>query len=145
MDFLSAVVPFSKLNWGIWNHLQAFEDIYIEQRKTIKTVLEYADKVFTYIFILEMLLKWVAYGYQTYFTNAWCWLDFLIVDVCILLSKHCLCLYLFYLGLHKLSLNIFLLTFFCFVLINKTYNAHLNSFLRADFSILSGTHRRASI
>nr|XP_038961843.1 sodium channel protein type 1 subunit alpha isoform X5 [Rattus norvegicus] len=59
----------------------AFEDIYIDQRKTIKTMLEYADKVFTYIFILEMLLKWVAYGYQTYFTNAWCWLDFLIVDV----------------------------------------------------------------
>uniref|UniRef100_A0A8C2G2N0 Sodium channel protein n=1 Tax=Cyprinus carpio TaxID=7962 RepID=A0A8C2G2N0_CYPCA len=59
----------------------AFEDIYIEQRKTIKTVLEYADKVFTYIFILEMLLKWVAYGFVKYFTNAWCWLDFLIVDV----------------------------------------------------------------
>uniref|UniRef100_A0A674KGN9 Sodium channel protein n=1 Tax=Terrapene triunguis TaxID=2587831 RepID=A0A674KGN9_9SAUR len=59
----------------------AFEDIYIEKRKAIKTVLEYADKVFTYIFILEMVLKWVAYGFQTYFTNAWCWLDFLIVDV----------------------------------------------------------------
>uniref|UniRef100_A0AAQ4Q6J4 Sodium channel protein n=1 Tax=Gasterosteus aculeatus aculeatus TaxID=481459 RepID=A0AAQ4Q6J4_GASAC len=59
----------------------AFEDIYIEQRKTIKIVLEYADKVFTYIFILEMLLKWVAYGFVKYFTNAWCWLDFLIVDV----------------------------------------------------------------
>ncbi|KAM3917143.1 sodium channel protein type 2 subunit alpha-like [Leptodactylus fuscus] len=59
----------------------AFEDIYIEQRKTIKTMLEYADKVFTYIFILEMLLKWVAYGFAKYFTNAWCWLDFLIVDV----------------------------------------------------------------
>ncbi|XP_044274222.1 sodium channel protein type 3 subunit alpha-like isoform X4 [Varanus komodoensis] len=59
----------------------AFEDIYIEQRKAIKTMLEYADKVFTYIFILEMLLKWVAYGFQMYFTNAWCWLDFLIVDV----------------------------------------------------------------
>ncbi|XP_070693935.1 sodium channel, voltage-gated, type I-like, alpha [Pempheris klunzingeri] len=59
----------------------AFEDIYIEKRKTIKTVLEYADKIFTYIFILEMLLKWVAYGFAKYFTNAWCWLDFLIVDV----------------------------------------------------------------
>uniref|UniRef100_A0A7N6C4Q0 Sodium channel protein n=1 Tax=Anabas testudineus TaxID=64144 RepID=A0A7N6C4Q0_ANATE len=59
----------------------AFEDIYIEQRRTIKTVLEYADKVFTYVFILEMLLKWVAYGFVKYFTNAWCWLDFLIVDV----------------------------------------------------------------
>ncbi|XP_073927115.1 sodium channel protein type 9 subunit alpha isoform X3 [Castor canadensis] len=59
----------------------AFEDIYIEKKKTIRTILDYADKIFTYIFILEMLLKWVAYGYKTYFTNAWCWLDFLIVDV----------------------------------------------------------------
>uniref|UniRef100_A0A3B4BKJ6 Sodium channel protein n=1 Tax=Periophthalmus magnuspinnatus TaxID=409849 RepID=A0A3B4BKJ6_9GOBI len=61
----------------------AFEDVYIEQRKTIRTILEYADKVFTYIFILEMLLKWVAYGFVKYFTNAWCWLDFFIVDVSI--------------------------------------------------------------
>uniref|UniRef100_A0A8B9TEX7 Sodium channel protein n=1 Tax=Anas platyrhynchos TaxID=8839 RepID=A0A8B9TEX7_ANAPL len=59
----------------------AFEDIYIEQRKTIRTILEYADKVFTYIFILEMLLKWCAYGFVKFFTNAWCWLDFLIVAV----------------------------------------------------------------
>ncbi|XP_048344327.1 sodium channel protein type 8 subunit alpha [Sphaerodactylus townsendi] len=59
----------------------AFEDIYIEQRKTIRTCLEYADKVFTYIFILEMLLKWCAYGFVKFFTNAWCWLDFLIVAV----------------------------------------------------------------
>nr|XP_057937813.1 sodium channel, voltage-gated, type I-like, alpha isoform X1 [Doryrhamphus excisus] len=59
----------------------AFEDVYIETRKNIKTVLEYADKMFTYIFILEMLLKWVAYGFAKYFTNAWCWLDFLIVAV----------------------------------------------------------------
>uniref|UniRef100_A0A1A8G0G3 Sodium channel protein n=3 Tax=Nothobranchius korthausae TaxID=1143690 RepID=A0A1A8G0G3_9TELE len=59
----------------------AFEDVDIERRRTIKTVLEYADKVFTYVFILEMLLKWVAYGFVKYFTNAWCWLDFLIVDV----------------------------------------------------------------
>ncbi|RXM29998.1 Sodium channel protein type 4 subunit alpha [Acipenser ruthenus] len=59
----------------------AFEDVYIEQRKVIKTLLEFADKVFTYVFVIEMLLKWTAYGYKTYFTNAWCWLDFLIVDV----------------------------------------------------------------
>uniref|UniRef100_A0A674D8C3 Sodium channel protein n=1 Tax=Salmo trutta TaxID=8032 RepID=A0A674D8C3_SALTR len=59
----------------------AFEDIHIEQRRTMKVILEYADQVFTYVFIIEMLLKWVAYGFQAYFTNAWCWLDFLIVDV----------------------------------------------------------------
>uniref|UniRef100_A0A6Q2YDG1 Sodium channel protein n=1 Tax=Esox lucius TaxID=8010 RepID=A0A6Q2YDG1_ESOLU len=59
----------------------AFEDIYIEKRKVVKVILEYADKVFSYIFVLEMFLKWIAYGFKKYFTNAWCWLDFLIVDV----------------------------------------------------------------
>ena len=63
---------------------QAFEDIYIEQRRMVKVILEYADKIFTYIFILEMLLKWLAYGFKKYFTNYWCWLDFFIVDV----SRH---------------------------------------------------------
>lgn len=53
----------------------------MEQRRVIKTILEYADQVFTYVFVVEMVLKWVAYGFKTYFTNAWCWLDFLIVDV----------------------------------------------------------------
>ena len=61
--------------------LQAFEDIYIERRRTIKIILEFTDKVFTFIFVVEMVLKWVAYGFKTYFTNAWCWLDFFIVDV----------------------------------------------------------------
>lgn len=68
---------------------QAFEDIYIEQRRAIKIILEYADQVFTYVFVIEMLLKWVAYGFKDYFTNAWCWLDFLIVDVSICLSSSC--------------------------------------------------------
>nr|WAX25744.1 sodium channel protein type 4 subunit alpha A [Tetraodon mbu] len=59
----------------------AFEDIYIERRRTIKIILEFADKVFTFVFVVEMVLKWVAYGFKTYFTNAWCWLDFFIVDI----------------------------------------------------------------
>ncbi|XP_043832529.1 sodium channel protein type 10 subunit alpha-like [Dromiciops gliroides] len=59
----------------------AFEDIYLEHRALLKAILEFSDLVFTYIFVLEMLLKWVAYGFKAYFTNAWCWLDFLIVDV----------------------------------------------------------------
>uniref|UniRef100_A0A670IZS3 Sodium channel protein n=1 Tax=Podarcis muralis TaxID=64176 RepID=A0A670IZS3_PODMU len=60
-----------------------FEDIYLAERKTIKIILEYADIFFFYIFFLEMLLKWVAYGFRKYFTNAWCWLDFFIVCVSI--------------------------------------------------------------
>ncbi|KAM8848295.1 LOW QUALITY PROTEIN: sodium channel protein type 4 subunit alpha B-like [Synchiropus picturatus] len=59
----------------------AFEDIYLDQKQTVKTVLEFSDQVFTFVFVVEMILKWIAFGLKTYFTNAWCWLDFLIVDV----------------------------------------------------------------
>ncbi|XP_057611172.1 sodium channel protein type 7 subunit alpha [Chionomys nivalis] len=59
----------------------ALEDIYIDQRKTIKILLEYADMIFAYIFILEMLLKWVAYGFKAYFSNTWYKLDFMVVLV----------------------------------------------------------------
>ncbi|CAH6777545.1 Scn10a [Phodopus roborovskii] len=59
----------------------AFEDNYLEQKPRVKSMLEYTDRVFTFIFVFEMLLKWVAYGFKKYFTNAWCWLDFLIVNI----------------------------------------------------------------
>ncbi|XP_070433323.1 sodium channel protein type 10 subunit alpha isoform X1 [Equus przewalskii] len=59
----------------------AFEDYYLDQKPTVKAMLEYTDRVFTFIFVFEMLLKWVAYGFKNYFTNAWCWLDFLIVNI----------------------------------------------------------------
>ncbi|NXM30817.1 SCN3A protein, partial [Oxyruncus cristatus] len=58
---------------------QAFEDIHLQNRETVKMILDYANKIFTYIFLMEMLLKWVAYGLHSYFTNAWCLLDFVIV------------------------------------------------------------------
>ncbi|NWT17531.1 SCN5A protein, partial [Vireo altiloquus] len=60
---------------------QAFEDIYLQKRKKVKIILDYADKIFTYTFFMEMLLKWVAFGLQSYFTNSWCLLDFIIVCV----------------------------------------------------------------
>nr|CAB3265897.1 sodium channel protein type 9 subunit alpha [Phallusia mammillata] len=59
----------------------AFEDVYYRDRKVLRKILKYADRIFTYVFIFEMLLKWVGYGFKKYFTNAWCWLDFLIVGV----------------------------------------------------------------
>nr|BAA04133.1 voltage-gated sodium channel [Halocynthia roretzi] len=59
----------------------AFEDVYLKDKIGLQRVLKYADRIFTYVFIFEMLLKWVGYGFKKYFTNAWCWLDFLIVGV----------------------------------------------------------------
>ncbi|NXY14328.1 SCN9A protein, partial [Atrichornis clamosus] len=58
---------------------QAFEDIHLQKRKKVKIILDYADKIFTYTFFTEMLLKWVAYGLHSYFTNTWCLLDFIVV------------------------------------------------------------------
>ncbi|NWR40861.1 SCN5A protein, partial [Regulus satrapa] len=60
-------------------NFQAFEDIHLQKRKNVKIILDYADKIFTYIFFTEMLLKWVAFGLHSYFTNSWCLLDFIIV------------------------------------------------------------------
>uniref|UniRef100_A0A8C7ALZ3 Sodium channel protein n=1 Tax=Neovison vison TaxID=452646 RepID=A0A8C7ALZ3_NEOVI len=58
-----------------------FEDVDLEKRPNIKELLNCTDHIFTYIFILEMGLKWVAFGFRKYFTSVWCWLDFIIVIV----------------------------------------------------------------
>ncbi|XP_012590773.1 PREDICTED: sodium channel protein type 11 subunit alpha isoform X2 [Condylura cristata] len=56
-----------------------FEDVNLRKQKKIQQLLNCTDTIFTNIFILEMVLKWVAFGFQKYFTSAWCWLDFIIV------------------------------------------------------------------
>ena len=43
------------------------------------------DKIFTVIFAMEMTVKWLALGFVKYFTNAWCWLDFVIVMVSLII------------------------------------------------------------
>ncbi|XP_078023800.1 sodium channel protein type 4 subunit alpha B-like isoform X3 [Epinephelus lanceolatus] len=58
-----------------------FEDIYLHQRPVLKEILLRADQVFTLLFLIEMLLKIIAFGLKKYFTDTWCWLDFLILDV----------------------------------------------------------------
>ncbi|XP_064104911.1 sodium channel protein para-like isoform X2 [Macrobrachium nipponense] len=59
----------------------ALEDVHLKTRPVLQDVLYYMDRIFTVIFFIEMLIKWVALGFAKYFTNAWCWLDFLIVMV----------------------------------------------------------------
>ncbi|XP_044010866.1 sodium channel protein para isoform X12 [Aphidius gifuensis] len=57
----------------------ALEDVHLQSRPILQDILYYMDRIFTVIFFLEMLIKWLALGFQKYFTNAWCWLDFIIV------------------------------------------------------------------
>uniref|UniRef100_A0A6P7FE67 Sodium channel protein n=1 Tax=Diabrotica virgifera virgifera TaxID=50390 RepID=A0A6P7FE67_DIAVI len=59
----------------------ALEDVHLSARPILQDILYYMDRIFTVIFFFEMLIKWLAMGFQKYFTNAWCWLDFLIVMV----------------------------------------------------------------
>ncbi|KAM4821260.1 LOW QUALITY PROTEIN: sodium channel protein type 11 subunit alpha [Thomomys bottae] len=58
-----------------------FEDVHLPKQPHVQAVLNCTDSIFTFIFILEMGLKWVAFGFGKYFTSAWCWLDFIIVIV----------------------------------------------------------------
>ncbi|KAK1120318.1 hypothetical protein K0M31_012302 [Melipona bicolor] len=57
----------------------ALEDVHLQSRPILQDILYYMDRIFTVIFFLEMLIKWLALGFKKYFTNAWCWLDFIIV------------------------------------------------------------------
>ncbi|XP_047506155.1 sodium channel protein para isoform X18 [Pieris napi] len=59
----------------------ALEDVHLPHRPILQDILYYMDRIFTVIFFIEMLIKWLALGFQKYFTNAWCWLDFIIVMV----------------------------------------------------------------
>lgn len=63
----------------------AFEDVKLRDRPRLQRALKYSDKIFTYVFICEMFLKWMGYGFKKYFTNAWCWLDFAIVSVSLII------------------------------------------------------------
>ncbi|XP_076238671.1 sodium voltage-gated channel paralytic isoform X8 [Calliopsis andreniformis] len=69
----------------------ALEDVHLQQRPILQDILYYMDRIFTVIFFLEMLIKWLALGFKVYFTNAWCWLDFIIVMVSLINFVASLC------------------------------------------------------
>ncbi|XP_076380130.1 sodium voltage-gated channel paralytic isoform X4 [Megalopta genalis] len=69
----------------------ALEDVHLSSRPILQDILYYMDRIFTVIFFLEMLIKWLALGFKKYFTNAWCWLDFVIVMVSLINFVASLC------------------------------------------------------
>ena len=64
--------------------MKALEDVNTRQQRTFLKVLTIFDKVFTIIFTIELIIKWLAYGIKTYFSTGWNRLDFLIVLVSVL-------------------------------------------------------------
>lgn len=57
------------------------ENDYLLGRPVLHMVLNIADILFTCLFLMEMLIKWIGFGLKKYFSDPWCWLDFLILDV----------------------------------------------------------------
>ncbi|OXA50295.1 Sodium channel protein para [Folsomia candida] len=62
----------------------ALEDVHLPANPILTDILFYMDRIFTVIFFFEMLIKFLALGFVSYFTNAWCWLDFVIVMVSVI-------------------------------------------------------------
>ncbi|XP_054277860.1 sodium channel protein 60E-like [Macrosteles quadrilineatus] len=60
-----------------------FEDIYLDRNVFLKTILYWTNFGFCLLFIVEMVLKWIALGFYRYFTSFWTALDFIIVFVSI--------------------------------------------------------------
>lgn len=60
-----------------------FEDIHLDSNVVLKRVLYWTNFAFSLIFMIEMILKWIALGFTKYFTSFWTILDFIIVFVSI--------------------------------------------------------------
>ncbi|XP_037037155.1 sodium channel protein 60E isoform X3 [Bradysia coprophila] len=83
-----------------------FEDIHLDSNKTLKRILYWTNFAFSLIFVIEMVLKWMALGFKNYFTSFWTILDFIIVFVSP--SKNA-CSYLVHLfhSLHSIQVSVF--------------------------------------
>ena len=64
--------------------VMTLEDIWFETRPILMDTLYYLDRILTVVFFIETLIKLYAMGFISYFGNAWCWLDFVIVAVSLL-------------------------------------------------------------
>ena len=60
---------------------QAFEDVYLDSKPTLKEVLRILNIFFAVVFVLEFLLKLIGLGFKSYFSSAWNWLDVAIIAV----------------------------------------------------------------
>ena len=64
-----------------------FEDVNLEKKPTLKLTLFILNNVFTFMFVIEMFLKWMALGLHKYFTSFWTLLDVFIIVVSLTMRK----------------------------------------------------------
>ncbi|XP_013413556.1 sodium channel protein 1 brain [Lingula anatina] len=58
-----------------------FEDTNLPMNPQLGEALRILNTIFTVLFTIEMLLKWIAFGFKKYFTDFWTILDFVIVCI----------------------------------------------------------------
>ena len=61
--------------------VMTLEDVWFETKHSLMDTLFILDRILTVVFFIETTLKLFAMGFVVYFSNAWCWLDFVIVAV----------------------------------------------------------------
>ncbi|GIY84110.1 hypothetical protein CDAR_446341, partial [Caerostris darwini] len=61
-----------------------FEDVFLPEKPELMKILWYFNLFFTACFVLEVILKWMAYGFVIYFSSLWTTLDFIIVCVSVM-------------------------------------------------------------
>ena len=64
--------------------VMTLEDIWFETNPWLVDTLYYLDKILTVVFLIETSIKLFSMGFVAYFSNSWCWLDFIIVGVSII-------------------------------------------------------------
>lgn len=82
-----------------------FEDIHLDENPRLKSILYWTNLAFSLIFVIEMVLKWIALGFHKYFTSFWTLLDFLIVFVSSLIISM--------LYVYKIINCLYILSFLC--------------------------------
>ncbi len=73
-SFILLIILLSSLSLTI-------QDANLKDDSYASGILTAFDIIFTAVFVIEMVLKWIGLGLRKYFTDAWCLLDFCIVIV----------------------------------------------------------------
>jgi len=75
-NFILGIIIFNSIQHG----LMTINDLNI----TFYNILKYVDLACLVIYIIEMLLKFLAYNVFGYFKSLWNWFDFIIIIISIL-------------------------------------------------------------
>ena len=65
----------------------ALEDITFQAKPMLVDMEFYLDKILTVLFLIEIYITRFSMGFVSYFSNAWCWIDFIVVGMSVINSS----------------------------------------------------------